>query len=302
MRLGLVFSGQGGQHPGMLRWAAHEPTLAAVAGHLGADWRERLQDPDWAARNLQAQLLLTGLGLAAWTELAALLPPPVVVAGYSVGEVAAFAAAGAFNAASALALAEQRALCMDRAAASQVPTGLLAVVGLPPDATETLCERHGLAVAIRNGPDSVVIGGPRSVLPDAALDAERQGARSTALKVALASHTPWMHEAAAGFAQRLSMWPLQAPATTLLSNVGGRVRNAAQAREALARQIERTVRWDLCMEDLAAQRIDCLLEVGPGRALAQMWQQRHPEVPARSADEFHSAAALVRWIERQAAR
>jgi [acyl-carrier-protein] S-malonyltransferase len=44
--------------------------------------------------------------------------------------------------------------------------------------------------------------------------------------------------------------------------------------------------------------VGCVLEIGPGAALARMWNQRYPDVPARSADEFHSLSAVVRWIER----
>lgn len=295
-RVALVFSGQGTQHPGMLPWLARDETVLAVEALLGADWRDRSADPAWAGCNAHAQVLLTGLGLAAWRQLAPLLPPPAVVAGYSVGELAAFGAAGVVDAPTALELARQRAACMDRAAEA-CGSGLLAVTGLAPEPLAALCRCHDLEVAIRNGYDGVVLGGLRRSLHEAERSAQEQGARCTPLNVALASHTRWMRDAAAAFAQVLAPVPLTAPCTTLLSNASGRVRSAAEAREALVRQIDHTVRWDRCMEYIAAQRVDCVLEIGPGQSLARLWQQHRPDIPARSADEFRSAASVARWVE-----
>src|SRR6185436_1191935 len=132
MGLALLFPGQGAQHPQMLPWLdaqpAAQPALKALARHLGPDWRDALNDPAWLHVNRVAQLLLTGVGIAAWQTLAAQLPRPVVVAGYCVGELAAFTAAGVFNADTALDLAAARAQAMDESVAGQ-RTGLLAAQG-----------------------------------------------------------------------------------------------------------------------------------------------------------------------------
>ena len=300
MSYALIFSGQGMQHPAMLAWLAEDDLSRRVQRESGTDWRQRLEDPDWAGRNAHAQLLLTGLGLAAWTQLAPRLPAPAVVAGYSVGEVAAFAAAGVYDAPTAIELVLHRAALMDRDAALG-PAGLLAVSGLAPDALERLCTEHGLAIAIRNDPVSVVLAGLRPSLAPAADVAQRLGAHVTMLNVHVASHTPWMAEAARSFEALLASRRFASPQVPLLSNVAGRVRDGAPARSALARQIDHTVRWDECMEGIAARRVRCVLEIGPGQALARMWNQRHPDIPARSADEFRSLRGVVDWIGRYAA-
>ena len=118
MSYALLFPGQGSQHADMLPWLESEPASAAVvlrmAETLGLDWRERLRDPQWRDANRVAQVLLTGASLAAWAALAPRMPgPPAIVAGYSVGEIAAFACAGAFGIEPALMLAAQRARLMD---------------------------------------------------------------------------------------------------------------------------------------------------------------------------------------------
>jgi [acyl-carrier-protein] S-malonyltransferase len=298
MGFAIAFSGQGMQHAAMLPWLADGPLVERTCRELGVDdWRARLDDAAWASRNLHAQVLLTGLNLAAWAQLSSALPPPAAVAGYSVGELASFAAAGVFDVDTALALAGTRARAMDRCA-DAVPGGLLAVSGLAPAQIEPLCAQSGSAIAIDNGEHAVVLGGPHAALEAAERIVQSAGAHCTRLKVDVASHTPWMRAAADEFALALSALPLRAPQWPLFSNTGDRIMSGEQAAQALALQIAQTVRWSACMEHLQMRRVRCVLEIGPGAALARIWNQRFPEVPARSADEFRSASAIVAWVRR----
>lgn len=296
MSFALLFSGQGMQHSSMLPWLVEDALVRDVCVRLNADdWRARLEDPGWAAHNVNAQTLLTGLGLAAWAQIAPMLPPPAAVAGYSVGELPAFCTAGVFDASTALNLARQRAEAMDRCA-ERVPGGLLAVTGFAPSTLDRLCIDSGVVVAIRNGVDSVVLGGPHQSLDEAEKAARAQGAHCTRLRVNVASHTPWMQEASDSFSRMLAGVPFDRPRTILFSNVADRIICAAAAREALAAQIACTVRWTECMENIRARQVCCVLEVGPGQALARMWNQRYPNIPGRSCDEFRSAVAVASWV------
>jgi [acyl-carrier-protein] S-malonyltransferase len=301
MGFAVIFSGQGMQHAAMLPWLADDDLVEQMRTQLGiGDWRAHLNDAAWASRNTNAQVLLTGLNLAAWTQLSRALPPPAAVAGYSVGELASFAAAGVFAAGTAITLAETRARAMDRCAAA-TPGGLLAVSGLPPADIERLCAASGAVVAIDTDSHAVVLGGPHAALEAAAQAALAAGAHCTRLKVEVASHTPSMQAAAQEFSQALSMLPLQAPQLPLFSNAADRITSGAQASRALALQIAQTVRWNACMENLQARQVDCVLEVGPGAALARMWNQRFPDVPARSVDEFRGTSAILDWVMRHGA-
>lgn len=298
MGFAVLFSGQGMQHSAMLPWLDKDDLVEQTRHELGIDdWRAHLDDPDWASRNVNAQTLLTGLNLAAWAQLSRLLSPPAAVAGYSVGELASFAAAGVFDARTALALAGTRARAMDRCAHA-APGGLLAVSGLAPAQIERLCAESGSAIAIDNDSHAVVLGGPHSALESAQRAAEAAGAQCTRLKVNVASHTPWMQAAADEFALALSTLPLQAPRVHLFSNAADRITSGTQAARALALQIAQTLRWSACMDHIHTRRVGCVLEVGPGAALARMWNQRYPDVPARSADEFRSESAIVDWVQR----
>jgi [acyl-carrier-protein] S-malonyltransferase len=300
MGFAIVFAGQGMQHAAMLPWLAHDDLVERTRSELGVgDWRARLEDPVWASRNTNAQILLTGLNLAAWTQLSRALPRPAAVAGYSVGELASFAAAGVFDSGTAVWLAGTRARAMDRCAAI-APGGLLAVSGLPPGRIERLCTDTGVTVAIDNDLHAVVLGGMCPALNAAEQAAQGAGAHCTRLKVDVASHTPWMQAAADEFMQALSTLPLRAPSVPLFANAADRITSAAQAAGALASQIAQTVHWRACMDHIHARQVGCVLEVGPGAALARMWNQRFPDIPARSVDEFRSASAIVDWVRRKA--
>jgi len=297
MSFALLFSGQGAQHPAMFGWLPDDALPPVLHPLAGPDWRQRLGDAAWAGRNAVAQPLITACALAAWQRLEPSLGAPAAVAGYSVGELAAFCAAGVLGGDTAIDLAQQRAACMDEAARVEA-TGLLGVSGLLPDAVEAICAAFGLQVAIRNGIDSVVLGGSRPALADGARIAAEQGAKCTPLNVALASHTAWMAGASEAFERVLERVRFGPPTVPLFSNADGRIAAAAQARSALARQISETVRWDECQDGIASRQIDCVLEIGPGQALARLWNQRYPQVPARSVDEFRSVRAVLDWVAR----
>lgn len=302
MSLAVLFSGQGTQHAQMLPWLKDDPPAAQVldmmAQSVGAGWRGRVHDNAWATRNSVAQPLLIGLELAAWAALKPRLPKPAVVAGYSVGELAAFSAAGVFDAGTALQLANARAQAMDGAGGPQA-AGLLAVRGLPLHEIERWCEHHGLALAIRLGPDRAIIGGPVHALASASSDPAVAHARVDRLCVQVASHTPFMQAAVADFAGRLAAVTLRPAAFPIVCNLTGAAASRPQElARCLAQQIASPVLWDSCLESLAERGIRCVLEVGPGASLANMWRERWPCIPVRSADEFRSAGAAADWVLR----
>ena len=300
MSLGLLFPGQGTQYPEMLPWldddaAGGSGALALLRAAVGADWRSRLHDPAWAMRNAVAQPLLTGACLAAWQRLAGLLPAPSAVAGYSVGELAAFGAAGVFGADAAMQLAQARARIMDECAAGH-DGGLLSVGDAAPGLLERLCERHGLAVAIRIAPDRAILGGAAPALAAAAAEAARAGATVARLAISVASHTPWMAAAVAPWRAAIDQVAFAAPVTALVCNHGGvALRRPEALRAALAAQIASTVQWDRCVETMAERRVRCVLEIGPGATLSRLWNASRPGIPARSIDEFRSPEAAAAW-------
>nr|WP_321268054.1 acyltransferase domain-containing protein [Alcaligenes faecalis] len=308
MKIALLFSGQGMQYADMLPWMnpAH-PLLLQMQEQLHVpDWRAAMRDSSWASTNAHAQVVLTACALAAWQQLQEQVPALqsssqslAAVAGYSIGELAAACVAGVLTASDTIKLAGQRAALMDQAGAGQ-DSSMLAISGVSIRTIEQWCQAQGAALAIRNGPDSAVCAGPRDKLCALEKFAQEQGARCTPLSVNIASHTHWMSSAAHAFQEQLNQSALAAPNVPWPTNAGVWVHNATTAAQALSAQIMQTVQWDSCMEQIEERQPNVVLEIGPGRSLASMWNQRYPEIPARCVDEFQTLEGLQRWLSRWA--
>ena len=302
MTVALLFPGQGTQHSAMLPWLesndAARPVLARMADVLGGDWRARASDTAWAQSNAVAQPLVTGACVAAWTALAPGLPRVVAIAGYSVGELAACAAAGMLEPDDALTLAAQRAAAMDACAADGA-AGLLGVSDADPADVAAACARWGLEIAIRTGERRCVVGGATDALAAAAAHLTALGAKTTPLGVRVASHTSAMRAAVPALARALAHARWHAPSVAWVAGITGAVvRDVAEVQRVLAEQVATTVRWDACMDTVAERRPDAVLEVGPGTTLARLWRERHPAIPVRSCDEFASAGEVRDWVRR----
>jgi [acyl-carrier-protein] S-malonyltransferase len=304
MSYAVLFSGQGTQHAGMLPWleseVASREVLVTLTKAIGNDWRAGLEDAETRSRNTFAQPLITGTALAAWAALkSALVEPPVAVAGYSVGELAAYACAGVFSAETAIDLAEKRAALMDAAVAG-LDTGLMSVSGLP--VTQVLRAQPELECVIEIGAEQAIYAGELSALASSALALTAIGALCKPLEVRVASHSRWMVSAAKGFATELENLAFARPNAALVLNAtGASTREPQILRRALVTQVDHTVQWAACMDALAERGVDCVIEVGAGTTLSKMWNQRHPEIPARSLEEFRDVAGVVRWLTRYSA-
>lgn len=301
MSYALIFSGQGNQHAHMLPWLEQqEPAqavLAAVARHTSDDWRGVLSDEECRLTNALAQPLIVGTALAAWAALRPLLStPPAIVAGYSVGEIAACSAAGMLSAEEAVTLAARRARLMDSAVAGN-ETGMVAVSGIAE--SDVLAACVGLETAIRIDDETNVFGGARTALAKAhaALGDRAQLKR---ICVALASHTSWMRDATAAFQGALKQVPFEPPDCPIALNATGETaKDVGAIVPSLASQLSRPVEWSACMVAIAERQPACVLEIGGGQALARMWTARYPQIPARSLDEFRTCGGAATWIARQ---
>lgn len=308
MRLAILCPGQGGQHAAMFDLARADARGAAflsqcaLAEQLDAPLAQVLSDPQLLYANRNAQPLIAAAQLAAWHAIRDELEAPAVVAGYSVGELAAYAIAGVFAAGDAVAVAAQRARFMDKAAAAQPGQGLMSVGGIAVDASRTCLQSHDAFVAIETGDDTLIAGGADAALQAAAVELAALGARTGRLPVGLASHTPLMRQAVAPFDEALQRLDCAAPSTTLLAGVTGQaVADQRQARELLVRQLTDTVQWSACMDACAERGVTVALELGPCNALSRMLRERHPQIECRSLSDFRSLSGALAWLRRQAA-
>ncbi|MEO8754161.1 MAG: acyltransferase domain-containing protein [Casimicrobiaceae bacterium] len=303
MRWVALWSGQGGQRP------EHVERMPLLPSDLRAAWEQALADAGSAVerlgneheltRNSVAQPTLCAWQLGAWRALTAALPPPALVAGYSVGEIAACAAAGGYTDADAIALAALRAKAMD--AAVDFPAGLAAVVGLAAHEVAPLCVREGVEVAIRNGVRHFIVGGPVPALASFNAAALAAGAvRAQRLPVTTPAHTHWLAAASSAFATALQPCMAGALRLPMLSGIDARtLRSAAETAAALAQQISTPLDWLACMEAVVEAQPDAVLEIGPGNALARMLVEEAPGINVRALDDFRDPAAAISWATRQ---
>ncbi len=204
-----------------------------------------------------------------------------VVAGHSVGEIAAYAIAGVISADEAVSLAATRGAEMAKACANE-PTGMSAVLG--GDEAEVLArlEQLDLVPANRNAAGQIVAAGRLDALQKLAEDPPAK-ARVRALATAGAFHTEFMASALDGYAAAAAKVTPAEPTTTLLSNRDGQpVSSAADAMEKLVAQLTRPVRWDLCTETMRQRNVTAIVEFPPAGALAGIAKRELRGVPTHA--------------------
>jgi [acyl-carrier-protein] S-malonyltransferase len=308
--IAILCSGQGRQHAGMFSLTGDAPEAGALFAHatrlLGRDPRSwvRFAEQDALHQDRTAQLLCTLQALSAAAVLADLLPQRRCIAGYSVGEVAAWSIAGLIAEAEALNLVTQRAEAMDAARKSE--EGMLFVRGLSRAAIDELCARREAAIAIVNPGDAWVLGGQRSALDAIAIEAVHLGARRVVpVAVRVASHTYLMADASPVFRGNLAAVRIQgAPraGARLFSGIDGTaVFDTLAGLDKLALQISHPVQWASCLASCVEAGARVFFELGPGHALADMAAGSYPGMTARSFGDFRSLQGVRAWLQRVSA-
>lgn len=269
--LSMTAPGQGAQAPGFLTpWLelpgaperlAHWSELAKIDLIRMGTTADAGQITDTAV----AQPLLVAAALLAGE----LLGKPDMVAGHSVGELAAGALGGVVSSDEAIRLAAVRGRAMARAAQAK-PTGMIVVLGGDRDVVEATIARHGLIIANINAADQIVAGGTQAQLN--ALEADPPpGARLRQLRVAGAFHTVHMASAVDALASATVQTTVQDPELTVLSNRNGAVITSGQEwLERIVAQIAAPVRWDLCMDTMARLGATDMVELPPAGVLTGM--------------------------------
>jgi [acyl-carrier-protein] S-malonyltransferase len=208
----------------------------------------------------------------------------IVVAGHSVGEIAAYAIAGVISADDAVKLAATRGAEMAKACALE-PTGMSAVLG--GDEAEVLArlEALDLVPANRNAAGQIVAAGSLAALDKLAEDPPEK-ARVRKLATAGAFHTHFMAAAADGYAAAAEAVTTAEPTATLLSNADGQaVASAADAMAKLVNQMTKPVRWDLCtayLRQTPQGPVTALVEFPPAGALTGIAKRELRGVPTHA--------------------
>ncbi|MDP9318029.1 MAG: acyltransferase domain-containing protein [Actinomycetota bacterium] len=274
--LAIVAPGQGAQTPGFLEPWLEDPAfadrltwLSAVAGldlvHYGtkAD-AETIRDTAVAQPLLVASSMLAALSLFA--HPADYFGKISVVAGHSVGEIAAATGAGVITAEQAMVFVRERGHAM-AAASAATATGMTAVLGGDRDEVLATLDRHGLVAANDNGAGQLVAAGTLDQLQALSDDAP-QKARLIPLSVAGAFHTEHMRPAVDVLARLARSISTHDTRTRLISNRDGQViHSGPEVLKRLVTQVSNPVRWDLCMQTMADLGVTGILEMPPAGTL-----------------------------------
>ncbi len=280
-----VFPGQGAQEPGMGRALAEAfPAARRVFEEVDEALGESLSrlvfegpaETLTLTRNAQPALMATSLAAVRAVESLlgrALTTAVDYVAGHSLGEYSALAAAGALSVADAARLLRLRGEAMQ--AAVPVGTGAMAaILGLATEAVAAVAAeaaRDGevCELANDNAEGQAVVSGHRTAVLRAVELARARGARrAVLLEVSAPFHCRLMAPAAERLAAALDGVALREPAVPLVANVtAGPVRETARIRELLCRQVTARVRWRETMAFARAAGVDRLVEFGAGRVL-----------------------------------
>lgn len=300
----IVFAcpGQGSQTPGFLdEWLelpGSREFLGEASERAGVDLiaHGTTSDADTIRDTRIAQPLIVAASLLAWRALGERISlPSAGVAGHSVGEFAAAAAAGVLTAGDALELVGVRGRAMADAAA-QADTGMAAVVGGVETDVLAKIEAHGLTAANRNGGGQIVAAGAQEALAALAGDAPR-GARVIPLQVAGAFHTEYMASAIPALEETTASVAVSDPERPLWTNADGSLVTAGDRFvELLVTQIASPVRWDACMESFTGAGITGLIELTPAGALSGIAKRALKGVPAvaiKTPADIDAAVALI---------
>ena len=305
MTLAILCSGQGAQHAGMFAltrdFPAAKPLFAFAAALLGYNPGDASFPAENLLRNRDAQVLCTLAPLCVVAALGDALPPRRCVAGYSVGEIAAWSVVGLIEPGATLKLVAARAQAMD--AASNGDEGMLFVRGLARQLINAMCAGRAAEIAIVNPDEAFVLAGQRDALDVIAFEARQRGAvRVVPVAVRVASHTRFLTAASPVFREHLAQAHVARrlrPGVRLLSGIdAATVLDVGAGLDKLAAQISQPVQWAACIDACVESGATAFLELGPGHALADMAVTAYPALPSRSVEDFKSLQGVRDWLAR----
>lgn len=305
MKIGLIFAGQGAQYTGMGK-ELYESSNAAknimdLAGEDIKDWcfegsKELLRQTSITQPCIYA---VTMAAYEAFLEEISKLPSTQVdllqmigMAGFSLGEYAALTAGGAIkNFETGLSIVRQRGKWMNEAGLDEEGEGkggMIAAFGERSHILDcvNLSREEGILEGVNfNSPKQTVVAGDKEALERFRKNAKVQGIKAVPLSVSTAFHSPMMEPAVVKLRELLLNSELMAPNTKLYSNVTGNdlMKDADQEAntwiaEIMARQAKSPVYWQEIVENMVADGVDLLIEVGPGNTLSGLVKKINSDI------------------------
>ncbi|GKX32850.1 MAG: malonyl CoA-acyl carrier protein transacylase [Rhizobiaceae bacterium MnEN-MB40S] len=309
MSWAFTFPGQGSQVVGMGKELADAyPAARAVFEEVDDALGQKLSTIIWdgpnddltLTANTQPALMAVSLSIvrALESEGFVLKDKVAYVAGHSLGEYSALAAAGAFTIADTARLLRIRGEAMQAA----VPVGegaMAAIIGLERDQVDTICNDNSTGgvcqIANDNGAGQLVISGSKANIETAAQQASEMGAkRARLLPVSAPFHSALMAPAADAMKTALAEVDIQAPCVPLVANVAaGPVTDPAEIIDLLVKQVTGQVRWRESVGWLDANGVTEIFEVGAGKVLTGLARRIAPDMTAKPVNTPQDIAELA---------
>lgn len=312
MARAFVFPGQGAQTIGMGRDLAEAyPDARAVFEEVDEALGEKLSVLIWEGdqealtltQNAQPALMATSMAaMAALRARGIDVDAADFVAGHSLGEYSALAAAGAISLADTARLLRLRGLAMQAA----VPVGegaMAALLGLDfaavTDVADSAAQGQVCTAANDNDPGQVVVSGTRAAVERAVDLAKDRGAkRAVMLPVSAPFHCALMQPAADAMAQALESVTITAPKVPLVANVlAESVSDPDRIRSLLVQQVTHSVRWRESVLWMAGQGVSDIWEIGAGKALSGMVRRIDRAVSTRAVGSSDDIDAAVQSLD-----
>ena len=293
MSKAYIFPGQGSQFPGMgkalyerseearaLMDKANEILGFPITDIMFGDSADDLK----ATRVTQPAIFIHSVVLA----LCSGLETPAMVAGHSLGEFSALAAAGSMDFDDALRLVAVRASAMQKCC-EQVPGTMAAIINLPSETIEEICAScTGIVIpANYNSDGQVVISGEADAVLEACAKMKEAGAkRALPLPVSGAFHSPLMEPARLELAEAIDKTPFRAPVCPVYQNVTALPSmDPDLIKDNLLRQLTSPVRWTQTVRNMVSDGADSFLEIGPGAVLQGLVHRIAPETATEGLSE-----------------
>ena len=303
-KVAYVFPGQGAQAVGMGRdlyesypvaKAIFEQADEALGFPLSSICFEGPEDELRKTINAQPALVTVSFAcLKAAQETGRGLPSPVFVAGHSLGEYTALAAADVLDFADTVRLARERGRLMYEAGLKQ-PGTMAAIIGLDEPVLTEICQQTDTCIANYNCPGQLVISGATDKVEQAVELAKEKGAsRAIPLEVSGAFHSPLMQSAVDGMAEVLPTISFRDPIIPIVANVTAQPLTTGEAvRTELLDQLRNSVQWQRSIEYMLGQGVTSIIEIGPGRVLTGLMRRIDRSVETANIGDAEAVKTLA---------
>lgn len=284
-KIAFVFSGQGAQYSGMGKELCEASPAAKAVYDMADSIREGTSKQcfegtmEELTQTVNTQPCVFTADLAAARALQEKGITPDCVAGFSLGEIAALAFAGALSDEEAFKLVCKRGELMDKAA-KENPGAMVAVLKITPEQVDEICAKFEKTYPVNyNSPAQTVVA-TTTENAEAFCEAVKEvGGRAKQLPVSGAFHSPFMAQAAKGLAEYMEGVEFSQPEITIYSDYTAQPYEG-DFKELVRTQVENPVRWQTITENMKAQGVDTIIEVGVGKTLQNLCKRTFDDMKA----------------------